>query len=155
MKKIISVVVFLVLLIWTWNVVHSTSAVGFETHSAIQQNLANMIEKTILAKKPEVQNLKITRLWTEELDHQKVLAHFTYQFSEKIDSQDTTVQTIEGEATLARDNSNDPTVDSWKLLMVKTNQDSVIFSEGSEITPQNGTTDSDSKNSAPAEENKH
>lgn len=140
MKKITSIVVFLALLIWTWNVVHSSAAVGFETHTAIQEKLAALIEQTLISKKPNVENLKVTRVWTENIDTQKVLAHFTYQFSEKIPSGVQTEQAIEGEAVLSRENSENPAQDSWKLLSVKTTNDSVVYTEGSEISPNQDPT---------------
>jgi len=41
MMKILSLIVFVILLSWTWHVVHSSAPIEFETHSDIQQKIAN------------------------------------------------------------------------------------------------------------------
>lgn len=134
MKKIVSLMVFLALLIWTWNVIHSSDAIGFETHAAIQDKIADLIKQNLLAKKPESKNLEFTQLWTENIEGNKVRAHYTYRFQEKLASQDQTEQSIKGEAVLVRQNSEDPAVDTWKLLEVKTTSDEVMYNGGSTVS---------------------
>lgn len=151
MKKILSLVVFVALLVWTWNVIHMSPAIGFETHTAIQEKVMELITQTLKTKRPNAEQLDIIRLWTENLEDSKVKAVFTYKFQEKImgedpsatatnlegelKKEDHTEQTIEGEAILLRQPSADPAVDNWKLLEVKTTGDSVIYRDGSTITP--------------------
>lgn len=135
MKKIISLIVFAAALIWTWNIVHSSSAVGFETHSGIQQKLAELIQQTIQKKKPEARDFQIVRLWTESVNENKVRAVFAYRFNEGTAATDATEQTIEGEAILHREIANDQNVDRWTLVSVKTLHDTVIFEDGSLINP--------------------
>jgi hypothetical protein len=137
MKKIISLIVFAVALIWTWNIIHSTQAIGFETHSGIQQKLADLIKQTIMTKKPEAKDLQITRLWTESLNDNKVRAVFAYRFTEPSDAGEATEQSIEGEAILHREASEDQNIDKWTLQSVKTTNDYLTFSEGSTVTPDN------------------
>jgi Co/Zn/Cd efflux system component len=151
MKKILSLVVFFALLVWTWNVIHTSPAIGFETHSAIQDKIVDLLTSTLQAKRPQAQNIEVIRLWTENLDENKIRAVFAYKFQDKIaasdspeqsstqsatqDNTQSTDQTIEGEAILQRQSSDDPSLDNWKLLEVKTTGDTVIFREGSTITP--------------------
>lgn len=135
MKKIISLIVFAAALVWTWNIIHSTQAIGFETHSGIQQKLAELIKQTIMTKKPEVKDLTITRLWTEAVNDNKVRAVFAYKFTEPEEGNPGTEQSIEGEAILHREASEDSAVDKWTLQSVKTTNDALTFSEGSTVTP--------------------
>ncbi|WII72555.1 hypothetical protein QJS83_01555 [Bdellovibrio sp. 22V] len=135
MKKIISLVVFIAALGWTWNVIHTSEAVGFETHSGIQAKLAELIQQTLAVKKPNAKELSIMRLWTETLADNKVRAVFAYKFVDISESGEALEQVIEGEAVLHRELSEDSNVDKWTLQSVKTTNDIVVFTEGSTITP--------------------
>jgi hypothetical protein len=134
MKKIVSLVVFVAALAWTWNVIHSTDAIGFETHSGIQMKLAELIQQTLSTKKPLAKDLAITRLWTEPVGENKVRAVFSYKFTEPTENGESLDQVIEGEAILHREPSETPNVDKWILQSVKTTNDMVVFTEGSTIT---------------------
>lgn len=135
MKKIFSLVVFIAALIWTWNVINTSQAVGFETHSGIQMKLAELIQNTLTTKKPNAKDLSITRLWTEALSDNKVRAVFAYKFIEKSETGESLEQMIEGEAILHREPSQEAGVDNWSLQSVKTTNDLVVFTEGSTISP--------------------
>ncbi|WP_413943538.1 hypothetical protein [Bdellovibrio sp. HCB-162] len=135
MKKIVSLVVFIAALVWTWNVIHTTDAVGFETHSGIQAKLAELIKNTLSVKKPNAKELTITRLWTESLGENKVRAVFAYKFIDTSEGGEALEQVIEGEALLHREPSEDSAVDKWTLQSVKTTNDIVVFTEGSTLTP--------------------
>lgn len=135
MKKIVSLVVFIAALIWTWTTIHTSQAVGFETHSGIQAKLAELIQNTLAAKKPNAKDLSITRLWTETLTENKVRAVFAYKFTDVSESGETLEQTIEGEAFLHREPSEQANIDKWVLQSVKTTNDFVVFTEGSTVTP--------------------
>ena len=135
MKKILSLIVFIAALVWTWNVIHTTEAVGFETHSGIQEKLAELITQTLATKKPLAKDLVITRLWTETLGDNKVRAVFACKFSEPSEGSEVISQEIEGEAVLHREPTQENGVDNWVLQSVKTTNDLVVFTEGSTITP--------------------
>lgn len=135
MKKIVSLVIFTAALFWTWNLIHSSSAIGFETHSGIQEKLAELIKQTVLAKKPHAKDLRITRLWTEPLSETKIRALFAYEFSDLVESGDTTEQTVEGEAILFREPLDESGLDRWTLQSVRTTNDIVTFGEGLVVTP--------------------
>lgn len=135
MKKIVSLVIFIAALVWTWNVIHTSQAVGFETHSGIQVKLAELITQTLAAKKPHAKDLSISRLWTETLSDNKVRAVFAYKFTDVAEDGESMEQVIEGEAVLYRDISDQENVDKWVLQSVKTTNDIVVFTEGSTITP--------------------
>jgi hypothetical protein len=135
MKKIVSLIIFTATLIWTWNIIHSSQAIGFETHSGIQEKLAELIKQTVTNKKPNAKNLRITRLWTETVSDTKVRAVFAYQFSEIGESGENADQTVEGEAILFREPQDETNVDRWTLQSVRTTNSAVTFSEGLVVTP--------------------
>ncbi|MBK9323096.1 MAG: hypothetical protein IPM97_09195 [Bdellovibrionaceae bacterium] len=136
MKKIISLIVFTTSLVWTWTLIHSSQAIGFETHSGIQEKLAQMIQQTVLSKKPNAKSFKVVRLWTESLSDTKVRAIFAYEFSEAADDNEKTEQTVEGEAILFREPKDETNVDKWVLQSVRTTNGSVTFTEGLIVTPE-------------------
>ena len=136
MKKIISLIVFTTTLVWTWTLIHSSQAIGFETHSGIQERLAETIKQTVLSKKPNAKNFRIARLWTESLSDTKVRAIFAYEFSEVVEGNENTEQTVEGEAVLFREPKDETNVDKWVLQSVRTTNDTVTFTEGMIVTPE-------------------
>ena len=148
MKNFLSLIIFIIALAWTWNVIHSSQAIGFETHSGIQTKLADLIKETLAAKKPNAKDLSIVRLWTETLSENKVRAVFAYKFVDISEGGEALEQVIEGEAVLHREPSDEANVDKWTLQSVRTTNDIVTFTEGSTIVP--GAT-SEAPEEAPAE----
>ena len=136
MKKIISPIVLAVLLVWTWHTINAPAAIGFETHSGIQLKLMELIQSTLLAKKPDTQDLEVTKIWTSALGENKIQAVFAYRFTEVDTDGGTAKKTIQGEAILHREPTEDPTIDKWVLQSVKTQLEALNFSEGSEILPE-------------------
>lgn len=136
MKKLLGFVIFTALLIWTWNLVHTTSNVGFETHAGIQDKLSDLIQTLVHAKKPEATNIEIKKMSTENIGENRVRALFSYSFSEPQADGEVLEQTIEGEAVLAREASENPNEDRWVLQLVKTTHDAINFTEGTVIGPE-------------------
>lgn len=136
MTKIISPFVLAAALFWTWHIVHSQSAIGFETHSGVQLKLAELIGNTLQAKKPEAENLQIVKIWTAPLNENKIQAVFSYRFTEKSPEGDPADKIIQGEAILHREPTEDPTLDKWVLQSVKTQLESLQFTEGSVVLPE-------------------
>ena len=141
MKKIVSPIVLAVLLVWTWHTIHAPAAIGFETHSGIQLKLMELIQSTLQAKKPDAKDLEVIKIWTSSLGDNKVQANFAYRFTEPSEDGGSAKKTIQGEAILHREPSEDPTIDKWILQSVKTQMEALNFVDGSEILPEaEGTT---------------
>lgn len=136
MTKIISPIVLAVLLVWTWHTINAPSAIGFETHSGIQLKLIELIENTLQARKPEAKDLEVVKIWTSALGENKVQAIFAYRFSEPSEGGEMTKKTIQGEAVLHREPTEDATIDKWVLQSVKTQLEALSFSEGSTVLPE-------------------
>lgn len=134
MQKILSLIIFIILLAGTWALVHSTDSVSFETHSGIQTKLADLITQNLRTKKPNAKDLQIVKLWTEAMGDNKVRAVFAYKFIDGA-GEVAAEQMVEGEAILHREPAEDPATDKWALQNVKTTNDSVNFTEGVLITP--------------------
>lgn len=134
MKKLLSFVIFSALLIWTWNVVHSSSSVGFETHSGIQEKLTELIKSSILLKKPASTDFVMKKIWSETLTVNKIRVVFSYGYKEPQEGKEVIDQTIEGEATLYKEaDDTSSTSENWILQSVKTTNDEVTFAEGEVI----------------------
>lgn len=95
-----------------------------------------LIQTTLQAKKPDAQDLEVIKIWTSALGDNKVSAVFAYRFTEPSSDGGTAKKTIQGEAILHREPTEDPTIDKWILQSVKTQLESLNFSEGTEILPE-------------------
>jgi hypothetical protein len=133
--KYLSVLAFLLLLAWTWNVIHTDQAISFETHAGIQEKLAQVIQQTILNKKPNASGVRIQRLWTEPEGNDKVLANFVYTFQEPDSNGKTVTSQITGHGLLEKQTDDGSGMDRWSLKEVKTTGDSIVFEDGLMVTP--------------------
>jgi uncharacterized protein (DUF2147 family) len=141
MMKILSLIVFVILLSWTWHVVHSSSPIEFETHSDIQSKMKELIESTIKSRKPDTKSVEIVKIWTRDVGDRKIQADFTYRFIETTVQNESTERVIDGQAILFRDVSDNPSLDQWTVQSLATKGDSISFSEGSTVSPSNQTGD--------------
>lgn len=148
--KYLSVIVFAVLMTWTWVVINSEAQISLETHAGIQSKLGSLIEDSIRAKKPQASDVSIDGIWTEPLENsqgKKVKAHFSYRFKEPTETGGLTESIIKGEGLLEKQPDGESGTEKWSLSEVKTTGDSVIFHEAITIT----TGDSSAKSDEPAE----
>lgn len=129
MKKVISLAVFLILLTWTWSMIHSEPTVSFETHSIIQQKLAEIIQLSVQKHRPNAKEFSLVRLWTETLSSEKISAHFTYRFTEGETAQISN-ETISGKAFLKKTTNEDQSQENWQIEKVQTSNSQIVFQEG-------------------------
>jgi Co/Zn/Cd efflux system component len=149
MMKILSLIVFVILLSWTWHVVHSNSPIDFETHSDIQAKMKELIESTIKSRKPDTKSVEIIKIWTQDMGERKIRADFTYKFIETDAKNESTERMIDGEAILSRDVSDNPSLDQWTVQSLKTKGDSISFNEGSTVSPDNQSNDENPSSTEP------
>lgn len=134
--KFLSLILFIVALVWTWGIIHSVPKVSFETHVGIHDNLAVFIQEALAARKPEAKDFQIHRLWTEETkpENGELKAHFTYSFAEEAAKTRTTIQ---GWALLEaiKEVDGQPVEPGtrWKVKEVQPTSDSVTFEEGTTV----------------------
>lgn len=149
MSKIVSLVLFIAALTWTWMQFRNPDSLSTEVHAAVQSRLQILIEETIKAKRPNIQNLKFLKMYSEKIDDNKIRAYFSYEFE---DPTENTKQRFTGDAVLSRGLSEDPTVKKWILQKVKTGQETIEFGEGLAITPdpEPGTSEAATSSTEPA-----
>lgn len=131
--KYLSLAVFLVALVWTWNVIHKSPDVSFETHSGIQERLAQLIQDTIKAKKPNSISVVINKMWTETTAPDRVKAFFEYSYTDQTEEGEVT-STIHGEGLLQRQGDDGSGQDRWSLVQMKTTSDAIVFEDGLIVT---------------------
>jgi hypothetical protein len=137
--KYISLILFVVALSWTWHLVHSDSPVSFETHSGIQEKLANLIVDTIKSKRANASDIVIQKIWTEVVSSEKVKAFFVYSFKDNSESGPVTSE-IKGEGLLEHQGEDAEGNDRWVLTKVQTSSDAIQFDDATIITGSpNGT----------------
>jgi hypothetical protein len=131
--KYISLILFTVALVWTWNLVHKEPAISFVTHSGIKEKLAVLISETVKAKKPTATEVLIEKVWTETLSPEKVKAFFVYSFKEPA-GEGLASSKIQGEGLLERQEDDGSGNDRWVLTKVQTSSDAIQFEEATIIT---------------------
>jgi hypothetical protein len=132
--KYLSVVLFTVLLAWTWSIVHNSSPVAFETHAAIQTKVADIIVQKLMSAKPNVSEVTVDQIWTELVNDNNVIAHFNYRYKEPVGESGVTENKMSGTGRLTRLPDDGSGTDRWRLSDVKTSNDSVAFEEALIIT---------------------
>lgn len=139
MVKIISLIIFVSAFVLSWCAFNSRSEMGIDVHAGIQSKLSILIEDTIKAKRPQSENFKLLKMYTQKIDDKKVMAHFSYEFQDQIATtentdKEKTTQKISGSAILVKTLSEDPSIQKWALQSVKTGTETVDFKEGLVIT---------------------
>lgn len=133
---------------------------GIDIHAGIQSRLTILIEEAIKAKRPLSENFKIIKMYTEKIDDQKIMAHFSYEFQDQMPSDgdntqnEKTLQKISGTAVLSKGLSEDPTIQKWILQSVKTAGETIDFKDGLTITSDGKTTEDSIEKSVQPAENK-
>ncbi len=130
MIKLLSFVMFVVALSWTWFLFNSKNSIGVDIHAGIQSKLAILIEETIKKNKPNSSDFQLLQIYTEKLDDNRISAKFSFKYSDKLEEDEKTTQTLTGEAILNKGLSENPEVQKWIVQSVKTNSTNLEFKEG-------------------------
>lgn len=134
--KYLSPLIFALVLSLTWSLIHQEAAISFETHAGIQEKLAVLIRQTVLAKKPNSENFRILKIWTEPIETSKVMAHVVYSFDEPTEEKDKVISSqITADAELHKIDDDGSGLDRWSLIKMQTTNDAVVFDDGLYITP--------------------
>lgn len=138
MFKVISLVILIAGMVWTWSLLNSPSKMSTQIHAEIQSKLAILIEETIKTKKPHSTDFEMNQMYTSAVNENLVSAHFSYKFKDQIKSEDNSAegveQSISGYALLAKTPSENPDLQKWVIQSIKTNQETVSFAEGMVVT---------------------
>lgn len=155
MFKVITLIVLIAGMIGTWTLLNSPAKMSTQLHAEIQSKLAVLIEETIKTKKPQSSDFQMNQMYTNALSDELVSAHFSYKFKDIMPSENNNAegveQSITGYALLAKTPSENSELQKWVIQSIKTNQESVSFSEGMTVTAGDTAAASES---APPPENK-
>lgn len=135
MKKIVSLIVLIAVLVWTWSLINGARSGSAETHAGIQERMRELIAFTIKEKRPTAEGLEIHKLWTESISGRQIQVHFSYKFLDKSESGEIVETSVDGNAELDKQSSDNPEIEQWALTNVKINNDQLVFQEGIIITP--------------------
>ncbi len=134
MVKIISLIILIGSLVWSWSMFNSASKMNTQVHAEIQSKLAILIEDTIKNKKPNSSDFEMNQIYTSAINENLVSAHFSYKFKDQMNAgtpeSEGIEQSISGHALLAKTPSENPELQKWVVQSIKTNQESVSFSDG-------------------------
>lgn len=154
MVKLLSFVIFVVAFVWTWFLFNSRNAVGIDVHAGIQSKLSILIEDTIKKNRPNSSGFQLVQIYTEKIDDNKMSAKFSFKYDDVMEDNETTNQTMNGEAILTRGLSEDPNIQKWVVQSVKSNSSNLEFREGLVITSDGQTEPEAAATEVPAEEKK-
>ena len=130
MIKLFSFFVFVAAFVWSWFLFNSKSSIGVDIHAGIQSKLAILIEDTIKNKRPNSFDFHLVRIYTEKLDENRISAKFSFKYDDKLEENEKTTQTLDGEAILSKGLSENPEVQKWIVQSVKTSSSGLEFKEG-------------------------
>lgn len=140
--KFISLILFIVALIYTWNLTHHRMPIEESVHVGIQDDLKNIIQNYIQDNVQNASGIQFERMWSETVDASTVRAHFIYSF---IDEANNRLE-IDGYAVLNKVSENEEEVKfSFDELFIE-NQ-SIVFDEPMRITAQGKEEDSEKEDS--------
>lgn len=131
--KIISVLVFLAAMIFTWKLVNLDSPIPETMHVGIQNDLKNIIAEYVQKNLPSSKNLRFVKFWTETTKKDEVKASFVYSFEDPSQENGNTVIQIEGFATLSRGQETPENV-TWNMTALQIHDSHVDFQEPIQIT---------------------
>lgn len=137
--KIISVVVFLGAMIFSWMLVHANSPISESMHVGIQNDLKTVIAEYVTKNLPTSKNLRFEKFWTETIKRDKVKASFLYSFEDTSQENGQTTIKIEGYAMLEKGEETPETV-TWNLTSLQIKDSHVDFQDPIQITAGKGET---------------
>ncbi|MEZ4871861.1 MAG: hypothetical protein R2827_06385 [Bdellovibrionales bacterium] len=123
--------IFVAVMIVSWNYINQPSTIPESTHMSIQADLRNIIESTINQQAPNASRLQFHRFWTENVDSNTVKAYFKYSYDdvtgENLDVTNTV--TLDGFAIVNRAEDSSKNVEYWNFEELYLLNDQVEYTE--------------------------
>lgn len=133
--RYLSLIVVVILMAWSWSLVHRPSDLPESAHIEIQQDLKRLITDYIEKNLPTSKNLKFERMWTESQKENQVRASFIYSFDEEDGEVGSTRVQIEGYAVLNRQLRPKDGLEVWSFDELHVLNNHIEFEEGIHIEP--------------------
>ncbi len=135
--KFIGIGIFLIALKWTWSIANCEPPVDARTHVQVQSELKSIIAQVISQLRPSATDLKFNSVWTEELEDNRIRAHFSYTFKDQDESGEDIEQGEEGFGILNRiPEPGNPAANAWSLDEVTVSQQIIDFKKSIVIAPK-------------------
>lgn len=148
--KFLGSLFFIVLISFTWRLIHSVPSIPYAVHAELQNQIATLMQKELETKKPMAQDFAINQMWTEKISDNKVKAVFAFSYLENTeDATNLSRNTTEGEAILERKPSISSEKQTWTISSLKTSQDKIEFQNALEITAGESDSAQDSTQTEP------
>ena len=113
--------VFAIILVWSWLLTFEESPIDLRTHTGIQTRLIEIIQNAVLQQRPEATAIRFDRMWTEAKGENQILATFSYIFG----NNDQITEKITGKALISRMKDN-----NWLLDKVMISNNDLQFEKG-------------------------
>lgn len=133
--KFVSLIIFFLLLNWTWSLANSPRTLNQDVHLGIQQDLKSLITDYIQQNLPNSQNLRFEKFWTEKLKEDQVKAFFVYSFEDENATIGAAQVGIEGYAILNRQADAQGDTQIWSMDELSILNNKVEFKEALQLTP--------------------
>ncbi|AGH96492.1 hypothetical protein [Pseudobdellovibrio exovorus] len=136
MIKLASFFVFLGVFVWTWFLFNSAPKINLQTHAGIQSKFVTLIEESVKKSRPLSKDFEVLNIYTQKIDDNQISAHFSYQYLDVLENEETSKQVIKGEAVLHRSPSENPENELWVIKSVRTGSPNIEFQEGLIVNPE-------------------
>ncbi len=133
MKKYSSVIVFIIFGTLLWQYANHPRAITQEIHHAIQSKVAELITNDIRKRFPEASQLQIEKLYSSEMNDNKVKVSFSFSYTDPATQSQINQQ---GEAIFHREKSDEIGKTLWKMQSKSLTQNEVVFTEDEIVTPE-------------------
>ena len=80
--RVLSLVIIVLLMQWSWALLHREPEISQSVHLGIQKDLKRYISDYISTNRPSAHHLKFEKFWTEKLKKNQVKASFLYSFKD-------------------------------------------------------------------------
>lgn len=136
MIKLASFFVFLGAFVWSWFLFNSTPKINLQTHAGIQSKFVTLIEESVKKSRPLSKDFEVLNIYTQKIDDNQISAHFSYQYLDVLENEETSKQVVKGEAVLHRSPSENPENELWVVKSVRTGSPNIEFQEGLIVNPE-------------------
>lgn len=147
MKKYTSVIVFIIFGTLLWQYANHPRAITQEIHHAIQSKVAELITNDIRKRFPEASQLQIEKLYSSEMNDNKVKVSFSFSYTDPATQSQINQQ---GEAIFHREKSDEIGKTLWKMQSKSLTQNEVVFTEDEIVTPERSTSNEATTNKTEA-----
>ena len=123
--RILAVVLFLILLLFTWKLFYTQTKYPEELHITLQEQLKSLLMEK-LQKSTAIENIQFQQIWTEATKKGQIRAHFRYSYQKK----DADQVIISGHALLEKQHlKSSEKYDLWLVTSIEIDNEKLFIDE--------------------------